>query len=137
MLNEFTTKDMSDLLYADLSQIKDDGNNITEVFLEIPTDKNLNLFRLINTPLDSVLKSENGVPISKEFQILIQHFGESKSQCMQMASNTDKVLQKRNILRTSAENILYDEQIQKYKFITSYEVRWEAPTNSFSFILKK
>lgn len=134
MTEEFTIKDMSDLLYDDLSQIKDDNKDVTEVSLQTPTTESVFPCRLINTPLDSVLKSENAVPVLKDFQITIEQWADSQRKCMEMANNTDKVLQKRNMLRTNTQPIMYDEITKKYRLITSYEVRWNGLTNSFNFI---
>ena len=134
MIQEFTTEDMSDLLYDDLSQIKDDNKNNTEATLQNPTTESIFPCRLINTPLDSVLKSENAIPVLKNFQITIEHWASKQKECMEMASNTDKVLRKRNMLRTNTQTIIYDEITKKYRFITTYEVRWNGLTNSFNFI---
>lgn len=134
MTQEFTTKQMSDLLYDDLSQIKDDNENETEAVLTAPTTESIFPCRVINTPLDIVLKSKNAVPLMKDFKITIEHWNEKQRFCMEMASNTDKVLQKRNMLRTNTQPIIFDEITQKYKLITSYEVRWEALTNTFIYI---
>lgn len=134
MIQEFTIKDMSDLLYDDLSLIKDDNKKKTECVLQTPTTESIFPCRLINTPLDSVLKSENATPILKDFQITIEHWSDNQRKCMEMASNTDKVLQKRNMLRTNTQPIMYDEITKKYRLITSYEVRWNGLTNSFNFI---
>lgn len=134
MIQEFTIKDMSDLLYDDLSLMKDDNKKKTECVLQTPTTESIFPCRLINTPLDSVLKSENATPILKDFQITIEHWSDNQRKCMEMASNTDKVLQKRNMLRTNTQPIMYDEITKKYRLITSYEVRWNGLTNSFNFI---
>lgn len=134
MIEEFTIKDMSDLLYNDLSKIKDDNENKTEVSLQIPTTESIFPCRLINTPLDSVLKSQNAIPILKDFQITIEHWSNSQRECMEMGSNTDKELQKRNILRTNTQPIIYDEITKKYRLIVIYGVRWEKLTNSFIYI---
>ena len=134
MIQEFTIKDMSDLLYDDLSLIKDDNKNNTEVSLQTPTTESIFPCRLINTPLDSVLKSENAIPILKDFQITIEHWSDSQRKCMEMASNTDKALQKKNMVRTNTQPIMYDEITKKHRLITSYEVRWNGITNSFNFI---
>lgn len=134
MTEEFTIKDMSDLLYDDLSLIKDDNKKKTECVLQTPTTESVFPCRLINTPLDSVLKSENAIPILKDFQITIEHWSDSQRKCMEMASNTDKTLQKRNMVRTNTQPIMYDEITKKYRLITSYEVRWNGLTNSFNFI---
>lgn len=132
-MNEFTTKDMSDLLYDDLSEIKDDNKNKTECVLQTPTTESIFPCRLINTPIDNVLKFDDGVIVLKTFQITIEHWCNSQRKCMEMASNTDKVLQKRNILRVNTQTILYDEITQMYRFITTYETRWEALTNVFKY----
>lgn len=134
MIQEFTTKNMSDLLYDDLSQIKDDNKNDTEATLQNPTTESVFPCRLIDTPLDNVLKSENATPILKDFQITIEHWASKQRECMEMASNTDKVLQKRNMLRTNTQRIIYDEITKKHRLITTYEVRWNGLTNSFQFI---
>lgn len=134
MNEEFTIKDMSDLLYEDLSQIKDDNENETEAVLQMPTVESVFPCRLINTPLDSVLKSQNAIPILKDFQITIEHWSDSQRKCMEMGSNTDKVLQRRNMLRTNTQPIIYDEITKKYRLIVIYGVRWEKLTNSFIYI---
>lgn len=133
-MQEFTTRDMSDLLEADLNPIKDNGKSKTEVTLENPTTKSKFPCRLILTPLDSVRKSENAIPLLKDFQITIEHWASKQRNCMEMASNTDKVLRKRNMLRTNTQSIIYDEITKKHRLITKYEVRWNALTNSFDFI---
>ena len=53
---------------------------------------------------------------------------------MEMADRTDKQLQKRNFTRTNSSPIIFDQITKKYKFITTYEVRYNALTNSFSYI---
>lgn len=134
MIKEFTTKDMSDLLEADLNSIKDNGKFNTEVTLENPTTKSKFPCRLIHNPLDSIRKSENAIPILKDFQITIEHWASKQRNCMEMASNTDKVLQKRNMLRINTQPIIYDEITKKHRLITKYEVRYNAIMNSFEFI---
>lgn len=131
---EFTTKQMSNLLYEDLSKIKDDDISNTEAVLTKLTAESIFPCRVINTPLDSVLKSENAIPLMKDFKITIEHWAEKQRNCMEMVSNTDKVLQKRNMLRTNTQPIIFDEITQKYRLITSYEVRWNAITNTFEYI---
>ena len=133
MIKEFTTKDMLDLLYKDLLEIEDNDVNKTVVVLETPTKESVFPCRVINIPLDSVLKSERGIPILKNFQITIVHWCSSQEQCLKIAINTDKKLQERNILKTSTQPIIYDEVTQMYRFIINYEVRWDYLTNSFKF----
>lgn len=133
-MKEFTTRDMSDLLEADLKEIKDNGKSNTEVTLQNPTTESKFPCRLIHTPLDNIRKSENAIPILKDFQITIEHWASKQRNCMEMSSNTDEVLRKRNMLRTNTQPIIYDEITKKHRLITKYEVRWNALTNSFNFI---
>lgn len=131
---EFTTKDMSDLLYDDLSTIQDTKEKNTETVLTTPTTESVFPCRVIETPLENTNNSNNGIPIRKTFQISIEHWDNKQRVCMEMANNTDKQLQKRNFTRTNSSPILFDQITKKYRFITTYEVRWNALTNSFSYI---
>ena len=116
-MKEFTTKDMSDLLFDNLSQIKDDNENETEAVLTTPTTESIFPCRVINTPLDSVLKSENAIPLMKDFKITIEHWAEKQRFCMEMASNTDKVLQSRNMLRTNTQPIIFNAITNTFEYI--------------------
>lgn len=134
MIHEFSTKDMSDLLYDDLSIIQDNEGINTETVLTTPTTESTFPCRVIETPLESINKTDNGTPILKTFQVSIEHWDDRQRFCMEMANNTDKQLQKRNFTRTNSSPIIFDQITKKYKFITTYEVRYNALTNSFSYI---
>ena len=134
MIHEFSTKDMSDLIYDDLSTIQDNEETNTEVVLTTPTIESKFPCRVIDTPLESVNNTENAIPIRKTFQVSIEHWDNEPRMCMEMANNTDKKLQTRNFTRTKSSPITFDEVTKKYRFITKYEVRWNALTNSFSYI---
>ena len=134
MIHEFSTEDMSDLLYDDLSTIQDNVGENTEAVLQTPTTESKFPCRVIETPLESVNKTDNGMPILKTFQVSIEHWDNKQRFCMEMANNTDKQLQKRNFTRTNSSPIIFDQITKKYRFITTYEVRWNALTNSFSYI---
>lgn len=134
MIYEFSTKDMSDLLYDDLSTIQDNEGANTETVLTTPTTESVFPCRVIETPLENTNNSNNGIPIRKTFQVSIEHWASEQRFCMEMAGNTDKQLQKRNFARTNSSPIIFDQITKKYKFITTYEVRYNALTNSFSYI---
>ena len=134
MIHEFSTKDMSDLLYDDLSTIQDNAGINTEVVLTTPTTESTFPCRVIDTPLESINNTNNATPIRKTFQVSIEHWDNKQRVCMEMANNTDKQLQKRNFTRTNSSPIIFDQITKKYRFITTYEVRWNALTNSFSYI---
>ncbi len=134
MIYEFSTKDMSDLLYDDLSIIQDNAGINTEVVLTTPTTESTFPCRVIDTPLESINNTNNATPIRKTFQVSIEHWDNKQRVCMEMADRTDKQLQKRNFTRTNSSPIIFDQITKKYRFITTYEVRYNALTNSFSYI---
>ena len=134
MIHEFSTKDMSDLLYDDLSIIQDNAGINTEVVLTTPTTESTFPCRVIDTPLESINNTNNATPIRKTFQVSIEHWDNKQRVCMEMANNTDKQLQKRNFTRTNSSPIIFDQITKKYRFVTTYEVRWNALTNSFGYI---
>ena len=134
MIYDFTTKDMSDLLYDVLSEIKDYKEENTEAVLQTPTTQSKFPCRVINTPLESVNKTENAIPLRKTFQVSIEHWTSKQRECMEMANRTDFELRKKNFIRTNTSPILFDEITKKYRLITTYEVRYNALTNSFNFI---
>ena len=134
MIYEFSTKDMSDLLYDDLSVIQDNEGINTEAVLTTPTTESKFPCRVIENPLESINKTQNGIPILKTFQVSIEHWDNEQRFCMEMANKTDKQLQKRNFIRTNSSPIIFDQITKKYRFITTYEVRWNALTNSFYYI---
>ena len=134
MIYEFSTEDMSDLLYDDLSSIQDTDEENTEVVLTTPTTESRFPCRVIDTPLESINNTNDGVPIRKTFQVSIEHWADKQRFCMEMADKTDKQLRKRNFIRTNSSPIIFDQITKKYRFVTTYEVRWYALTNSFSYI---
>lgn len=134
MIREFSTKDMSDLLYDDLSTIQDNEGTNTEVVLTTPTTESTFPCRVIDTPLESINNTDNAIPIRKTFQVSIEHWDNKQRVCMEMADRTDKQLQKRNFTRTNSSPIIFDQITKKYRFITTYEVRYNSLTNSFSYI---
>ena len=134
MIHEFSTEDMSDLLYDDLSTIQDNEGTNTEVVLTTPTTESTFPCRVIDTPLESINNTNNATPIRKTFQVSIEHWDNKQRVCMEMADRTDKQLQKRNFTRTNSSPIIFDQITKKYRFVTTYEVRWNALTNSFSYI---
>ena len=133
-MNDFTTKDMSDLVCDILSKIKDNEKDNTEAVLQTPTTESIFPCRVINTPLESVIKTENAIPLRKTFQITIEHWASKQREAMEMANKTDLELRKKNFIRTNTSPILFDQITKKYRLITTYEVRYNALTNSFNLI---
>lgn len=133
-MHDFTTKDMSDLLYDILSEIKDDETNKTEAVLTTPTTKSKFPCRVIDTPIESINKTENAIPILKTFQVTVEHWTSKQRECMEMANKTDIELRNYNFIRTNTNPIIFDEITKKYRLITTYEVRYNSIMNSFEFI---
>ncbi len=133
-MKDFTTKDMSDLIYDILSKIKDNEKDNTETVLQTPTTESIFPCRLINTPLESIIKTENAIPILKTFQVQIEHWTSKQREAMEMANKTDLELRNKNMIRTNTSPILFDEITKKYRLITTYEVRYNALMNFFNFI---
>ncbi len=133
-MKDFTTEQMSDMLNDMLENIEDIKKNKTETTLTTPTTESKFPVRVINTPLESVNKSRNAIPIRKTFQVTIEHWGDKQRFIMEMANNTDLELRKKNIVRTNTSPILFDPITKKYRLITTYEVRYNAITNSFEYV---
>lgn len=133
-MNDFTIKDMSDLIYNILAQIKDKEEENTQTILQMPTTQSKFPCRVINTPLESVIKTQNAIPIRKAFQIQIEHWSQKQRESMEMSHKTDLELRKKNFIKTNTNPILFDEITKKYRLITTYEVRYNAITNAFEYI---
>ncbi len=134
MLYNFTTKNMSDMLFSDLSQIEDSEGVKTEALLSSPTNESIFPCRVIETPLENIDKTKGNIPIRKTFQVTIEHWSDKKRKCMDMAEKTDIKLKDRNFVRTNSSPIIFNEITKKYNFITTYEVRYNAILNLFEFI---
>ncbi len=125
---ELTTRQLSDLISDKLEELEE------ETSLENPTTESKFPCRTINTPLERILKTRNAIPIAKQFQITISCWNKTQRATMEMATKTDEKLREYNLIRTSTSPITFDRIIQKYRIITTYEVRWNGLTNSFEVI---
>lgn len=127
-MNELTLKEFSDLLYDKLVEIKE------EVLLQNPNTKSKFPCRTIGTPLERVLKTQNAIPILKHFNVNIKCWCSKQRECMEMASETDIKMRDYNLVRTNTSDIVFDDITKKYWIQLTYEVRYNALTNSFQFI---
>lgn len=133
-ISELSSRELSDLIYELLADIRDDGKNKTDVVLQTPTASSKFPCRVIQVPLDQVTKTENATPIVKRFQITIECWAKGQRECMDMGDRTDKVLRDKNLIRTITTPVLLDEVAKKYRLITSYEVDYYGINNSFEVI---
>lgn len=126
-MTNFTSKEMSDLLYTDLTA-QDSG---IDVVLQTPTTKSKFPCRVINTPLESVIQSENAEPVIKSFQVTIEHWAGTPRECMEMSAKTDTILRARNFIRTTTVQSMFDEVTKKYRLLATYENKFYAVNDSF------
>lgn len=133
-ISEYTTKDLSDLVYTLLSTIQDDGEHATDVVLQTPTTTSKFPCRVINVPLEQITKTENATPITKRYQITIENWAKLQRECMEMGNKTDVALREINLIRTTTTPILFDEVTKKYRLIATYEMTYYGVHNSFEVI---
>lgn len=128
MVNELTAKELTQMLETKLSLLEE------PVLLQNPTDETAYPCRAIQIPLETIIKTEKGTPILKTFKVSIEHYGSTKYEVMEIASETDKKLQELNFIRTETIKEVVDELTGKFKFITIYEARYNGLTNTLNFI---
>lgn len=133
-ISEFSTKELSDLIYTKLSTIIDNGQTATDVVLQTPTTSSKFPCRVINVPLEQVTKTENATPIIKRFQVTIENWANLQRECMDMGTNTDLALREINLVRTTTAQVLFDEVTKKYRLIATYEMDYYGVHNSFEVI---
>ena len=133
-ISEFSTKDLSDLIYTKLSTIYDDGQTATDVVLQTPTTSTKIPCRVINVPLSQVTKTENAIPVVTRYQVTIENWAKVQRDCMEMGNNTDIALREINFIRTTTTPVLFDEVTKKYRLIATYELNYYGVHNSFEVI---
>ncbi len=133
-INEYSTKELSDLIYTLLSTIKDDGINLTDVVLQTPTTASNFPCRVINVPQEQITKTENAIPVVKRYQVTIENWAKLQRDCMQMGDLTDTALREINLIRTSTTQVIFDEVTKKYRLIATYEMDYYGVHNSFEVI---
>lgn len=127
-MRDLSIKEFSDLVYEKLESLN------YEQVLTNPTTESIFPCLELHTPLKSVNKTENAFPILSTFQMSITCWDEKQKICMEMASEADIKLQEFNLIRTNTSLVNYDSILQKYGITTTYEVRYNALTDSFDFI---
>lgn len=127
-MTNLTSKELTELIISKLQEIDE------RVQLEEPTIESTFPLKVVQIPLESVTKTQNGEPVLKTFQVNVEHWSSNKYEIMQMATDTDIKLQECNFIRTKTIPDVLDEQTSKYKLITTYEVQYNYLTNSLNFI---
>lgn len=128
-MRDLSIKEFSDLVYEKLEVLK------YKQTLSNPTteDKEKELIEL-HTPLKSVNKTQNAFPILSTFQLSITCWNEKQRKAMEMTDKVDTKLQEYNMTRTNTSPAIYDSILQKYGITITFEVRYNAITDSFQLI---
>ena len=125
---QLSTKDFSDLVYEKLEDLG------YEQVLTNPTTESTFPCLELHTPLKSTGKTQNAFPIRTTFQISITCWNEKQRECMEMSDKVDAKLQEYNFTRTNPGPAIRDVVLKKYGITITFEVRYNALTNSFEFI---
>lgn len=128
-IKDLGIKEFSDLVYDKLEDLK------YKPILSNPTteDKSKALIEL-HTPLKSVLKTENAIPILSRFQMSITCWNKSQRKVMEMTDEVSEKLQKFNFKRTNTSPSIYDSILQKHAITITFEVSYNSITASFNII---
>lgn len=129
-MRQLGVKEFSDIVYEKLESLYENK----PVLSNPNTESKFPLLEL-HTPLKSVLKTENAVPILSRFQISITCWNESQRKAMEMTDKVETKLQEINFTRTNTSPSRYDPILQKYGITITFEVRYNSITNSFEFII--
>lgn len=102
-----------------------------EQTLSYPTTESIFPCIELHTPLKSVIKRFNNFPIKSMFQIYITCYSDRQRDCMNMTDEIDSELMKMNFKRTNTSPSIFNEKTKKYGIMATYEVIYNAITNSF------
>lgn len=127
-MRDLSIMDVSDLICEKLEVLK------YEQVLTNPTTKSTFPCLELHTPLKSVNKTQNAFPIKSTFQVSITCYDGSQRKCMEMTNEAEEVLREMNFCRTNTSPSIFDPITKKYGITTTFEVRYNAITDSFDFI---
>lgn len=128
-MRDLGIEEFSDLVYEKLEDLI-----YKQVLTNPTTEDKLDELLELHTPLKSVNKTENAFPLLSTFQISITCWNKKQRQAMKMTSEVETKLQEYNFTRTNTSPAIYDTILQKYGITITFEVRYDALTNSFKFI---
>lgn len=127
-MSELSLTQFTKLIVAKLEAIS------TNVTLQNPTDISTFPCTVLRTPMEKVVKTENGTPIKKVFSFSVEEWAQKQYDCMTMSNNSAIKLREYNIVKNSNDNIMYDDITKKYRLISNYEVNYNGITDSFELI---
>ena len=133
-ISELSTRELSDLIYTKLSVIRDDNTNLTDVVLQTPTTSSKFPCRVINVPLEQIVKTDNAVPVVTRYQVTIENWAKLQRDAMDMGNRTDIALRDINFTRTTTTPVIFDEVTKNYRLIATYELIYYGVHNSFEVV---
>lgn len=104
------------------------------VVLQTPTNQAIFPLKVVRMPLESIIKTENGLPIKTRYSISVEEWADKKYTCMQMSQDTANKLIQLNILKTGNDIDIYDDITKMYRLITRYEVIYNGLYNSLELV---
>lgn len=122
-------KTFSDLVYEKLEELE-----YKQILTNPTTEDKVDELIELHTPLKSVNKTKKAFPLRTTFQISITCWNKKQRKAMEMTDEVEEKLQEYNFVRTNTSPAIYDSILQKYGITITFEVRYNAITNSFEFI---
>ncbi len=127
-MHELTVEDFTRFVIRKIETI------INNVVLNNPDNEENFPLAVVNSPMESIRKVEDNVPIYKRFSINVEHWANSKYESMKKYQETNELLRKYNFIPIGTPTDLYDMATQKYRYGIRYEVNYNGLTNSFERI---
>ena len=129
-MTELKIKDFNDIVVSLLEQI------IPEVVLENPNASGVFPCIVCQAPMryDEKTNNEENMPILSRFSITIEAWTKKKSSSLTISDDIDSKLRGYNFTRIGTPIDLYDEITKCHRYGGSYEVFYNAMTNSFEKI---
>lgn len=107
---------------------------ITEVIMENPDSKGVFPCIVVQAPTRIDVKNGDSNPILSRFSITCEAWAHKKSSSIELADKIDQVLRNYNFTRIGTPIDLYDDNTKCHRYGGSYEVFYNAITNSLEKI---
>lgn len=124
-MKELTVKEFYDFVIEQLEKI------LSQVVMENPDAKSIFPCLVAQAPLRYDVKLEDNFPIISRFSITCESWNRKKSASIELADKIDQVLRNYNFIRIGTPIDLYDDNTKCHRYGGSYEVLYNAMTNSF------
>lgn len=129
-MTELTVKQFNDIVVKLLEEIT------SNVVLENPDAKSVFPCIVCGTPMryDEITNKDENIPILSRFSITIEAWTKRKTTSLSLSDEIDSKLRRYNFTRMGTPIDLYDEITKSHRYGGSYEVFYNAITNSFEKI---